>query len=131
MILLGILSFILVLVWDVLSDYRKWVNKIPVKHTYEALIRGLLLIPSFVFLVLPKEQSITLYFTTAALISSVWWELFDGFYNKIRGFKWRFNGSRDPDDSKLDMFLYNIGDTWEGVLKISLIILFLTFYIIL
>jgi hypothetical protein len=60
----------------------------------------------------------------------VWWELFDGFYNKMRGFKWRFNGTIDADDSKLDQFLYKIGDTWEGILKIGLILISLIAYIL-
>lgn len=33
------------------------------------------------------------------------WITFDGFYNKIRGFKWSYTGSVDPDDPKSDIFL--------------------------
>jgi len=60
-----------------------------------------------------------------------WWEFFDGFYNKLRGFSWRFNGSHDPDDSKLDKFLYHLTRRKQTYLKWGLIILFTTLYIIL
>ena len=136
MITLSIILFFIVLRWDVYSDYNKWKTGIPVKHGKEAVIRGVYLIPSFVTLYLFKHPVgfWSIVFTALVIIGlmgSFYWELFDGWYNKLRGFKWRFNGSKDPDDSKLDRFLYNLNDFWEGVLKISLIILFLTLYIFL
>lgn len=129
--------YFLAMLWiDVHSDYHKWLSEIPVKHTKEAIIRVAFLSPTYILLAIPK---MTPYFNlwnyllttlvVAGVIFSVWWELFDGFYNKIRGLKWRFNGSVDPDDSKLDKFLYGISDTWEGILKIGLIFLFLILYI--
>ena len=126
-----------VLRWDILSDYDKWKKHIPVNHTKEAVKRGLLLLPTFALLLWPKLATPNTFWYIVAEITvvtgvmfSIWWELFDGWYNKLRGFKWRFNGSVDEDDSVLDRFLYNIGDTWEGILKWGLIITFLLTYIL-
>lgn len=60
----------------------------------------------------------------------LFWELFDGFYNKIRGFSWRFNGSKDEDDSWLDKLLYNLSPKQQMLLKWGLISIFTTLYII-
>lgn len=61
---------------------------------------------------------------------AIWWEFFDGFYNKIRGFSWRFNGTVDPDDSFLDKLLYKLSPSQETILKWGLIIIFTTLYIL-
>src|SRR5690606_33101385 len=126
-----------VLRWDLLSDIDKWNKDIPVNHTREAVVRTLLLFPTFALLLWPKLVTPDGFWmiivegtVTTGVIFSVWWEIFDGLYNKYRGFKWRFNGSVDADDSLLDQFLYKIGDTWEGILKIGLIITFLISYIL-
>jgi hypothetical protein len=134
---LSVILFFLILTWDVNSDYDKWKQGIRVNHTKEALLRIALLTPSTILLAVPKLLNspktidhYALYIGLAAcLLFAIWWELFDGWYNKKRGFKWRFNGTVDDDDSTLDRFLYSIGDTAEGVLKIGLIALFLFLYI--
>ena len=119
----------LILYFDVITDYNKWVKDIPVKHTKEAIIRIILLTPSVLSLLCPLNFNgmgdflLRLIIVYGAILS-IYWEFFDGFYNNIRGFKWRFNGSVDEDDSFLDKFLYKIGDFWEGVLKWILIIFF-------
>lgn len=135
MIILSLILFFIVLGWDLRSDYKKWKEGVHVKHTKEALTRGLLLIPAISLLVVPKVINTSFWYflwvstVSVGLYGSLWWELFDGIYNKLRGFKWRFNGSVDSDDSKLDRFLYKIGDFWEGVMKVGLILLFLILYI--
>lgn len=134
--ILSLISFFIVLKWDVNSDYKKWLDKKPVNHFKESLIRIVYLIPSVCFLAYPKIINIQNFWyvllqilQSSLLLSALWWELFDGWYNKKRKFKWRFNGSVDLDDSKSDKFLYKIGDFWEGFLKIILILLFLLLYI--
>lgn len=139
LITLAFILFFLVLRWDVYSDYKKWKNGIPVNHKKEALIRGVLLLPSISLLVLVKLignsftfSNLILYlFLTVGMLGSLWIEFFDGWYNSLRGFKWRFNGSVDEDDALTDRILYKIGDFWEGVLKIGLILLFTVLYFIL
>ena len=128
--IIAILWYFGFLYWDVKSDYKKWLQQLPVKHGKEAVQRGLLLMPSFILLMWNTDWTIWNGISALLLMGSAYWELFDGWYNKLRGFKWRFNGSVDPDDSLLDKFLYKIGDTWEGVLKIGLILASLTFYLL-
>jgi hypothetical protein len=127
--ILAIIWFFLVLKWDVNTDFKKWKENKPIKHTKEGIIRALLLLPSVVLLTLP-DFTIWKLLAAASLEASVWWELFDGLYNKKRGFKWRFNGSQEPDDSRLDKFLYHLSDSKETLLKWGLIILSLCGYIV-
>jgi hypothetical protein len=139
-IVASLILFFFVLQWDVESDYKKIKEKIPINHFKEGVIRILLLIPSIFLFALPKIyysdkinlDVCTLYLgLSTGVLFSAWWEFFDGWLNKKRGYKWRFNGSIDPDDPVLDKFLHKIGDFWEGVLKITLIVSFLTAYILL
>jgi hypothetical protein len=128
-ILIALAWFIVVLRWDILDDFQKWQNNIPINHAKEWRIRGLYMIPSFILFILPQInwwQPVIVFF----MIGSIWWEFFDGFYNKLRNKPWRFNGSVDPDDSILDKFLYKIGDTWEAVLKWGLILVSVALYVI-
>lgn len=126
--LLAIIWFFGILYLDVESDFKKWKNNVPVKHTKEAIERGLMLLPTFGLLMVHTNWRVWDVLITMGLMGSVYWELFDGLYNTLRGFKWRFNGSVDEDDSILDKFLYKIGDKWEAVLKLGLIVLFLFLY---
>jgi hypothetical protein len=82
-IILAALCFGGVLWWDVSSDYRKWLKGIPINHFKEGVIRSLLLVPSTLLLGLPDIISWQTAFG-ALLQFSVWWELFDGWYNKKR-----------------------------------------------
>lgn len=133
-IIISALAFKKVLLWDVNSDYQKWKDKIPVKHTKEWFDRALRLIPSFIFLYIPLVNSslwslVISFLVVFGVIFSVWWELFDGLYNRKRGFRWRFNGSIDSDDPFLDKFLYKIGDKKEAILKLGLISIFTILYL--
>src|SRR5688572_28920435 len=103
-ILFGFLWFIGVLWWDVQSDYEKWKKEIPIKHTKEMLIRCALLAPAGTALWIGNFSLATLPIVPI-MMGSWWWEFFDGWYNKKRDKPWRFNGSVDPDDSRLDSFL--------------------------
>jgi hypothetical protein len=117
-----------VLYWDIRSDYRKWKAKKPINHINEWVLRIFLMVPC-VYL-LSHGQSIWKVITAALMISSIWWELFDGFYNKVRGFPWRFNGTVDPDDSFLDKILHKLSPLQETLLKWGLIVIFTTLYIL-
>lgn len=135
-IILGILLFAYVLHWDVNSDYKKWKNNIPVQHTKEAIIRALFLAPSFFCFFLPISnlilwQSVVKFFVTFFMMQAWWWELFDGFYNKMRGYSWRFTGSNDKDDAQYDNILQKMTLLEILALKWSLIIIFTTLYLIL
>lgn len=101
--IIGIILFFCILYWDVTTDYKKWKNDIPVNHTKEGIIRSLLLSPVPLLLSLPF---ITIWelVITIPLVGFMWLLLFDGFYNKVRGFNWWFLGSEDKDDPWWDKF---------------------------
>jgi hypothetical protein len=129
-IMFAIIWFAGVLWWDVESDYRKWKNNIPIEHTKEMIIRCLLLTPSGVAFWL-GNPSLLILPVIVCMQGAWWWEFFDGWYNKKRNKPWRYNGSTDPDDSKLDSFLYHLSAKKQGFLKWGLITLFTTLYILL
>lgn len=127
--IIAALGFVGVLWWDIISDYKQWKKKIPINHGNQLVLRAFVLIPSILLLVLPYE-SIFNVLAAICMEGAIWWEFFDGFYNKIRGFSWRFNGSKDPDDSFLDKFLYKLSPVEETILKWGLIIIFTILYIL-
>jgi hypothetical protein len=128
-IVLATVLFFTVLYLDVESDYKKWKLNKPVKHLKEWIFRALFLVPSILLLTLPSVNILNL-IIASFMEGSIWWELFDGFYNKIRGFAWRFNGSKDKDDSWLDKLLYNLSPKQQMLLKWGLISIFTTLYIL-
>lgn len=141
-VLLGIIWFFVILKWDVDKDYKKWVllnstgdKKYLVNHFKDGIIRCLLLIPSTLLLVLPTYDLIILqiiikYLVVIALQAFVWWEFFDGWYNKKRGYSWRFTGTNDKDDALSDNFLQEFTPFEIGLGKWTLIMIFLISYII-
>lgn len=131
LIILAITAFVSVLRWDVTDDVSKWKKGIPVKHGKELIPRILLLlIPGILFSIvaLPSWWAILV---IPFMMGSWWWEFFDGFYNKERGFTWRFNGSVDADDAKLDKLLRHFSPVMQGVIKWFLITGFTTLFVIL
>jgi len=127
--ILAVLLFTGVLYLNVNTDYNKWLKNIPIKHARNWFLRGLELIPCIILLNYPwfdLRQIVSSIFLSGA----IWWEFFDGWYNKKRGFKWRFNGSKDKDDAFLDKILRKFTPKQQAILKWSLIILFLILYII-
>jgi len=131
MIYAAVISFFAILAWDVITDYRKWLKHRGVKHTDEAWLRVLLMIaPTIFFCIAHKPHfDIWVLVNVALMQFFTFWLLFDGFYNKIRGFDWWFAGSDDEDDAWLD----NIIQAWPWmarIIKIAGVILFITIYII-
>ena len=72
------------------------------------------------------------YIDFAFVEAFTYWFLFDGLYNKIRGFDWWFFGSfGDPGgDAKLDVLQKHLGIIGSKILKIGVIIITLTLFII-
>jgi len=121
--------FILVLWWDVWTDYKRWQRKIPINHVDEWVLRIVLLAPTIHLLSLPYDP-VWIFLPASLMVGALWWELFDGFYNKIRKFPWRFNGTVDPDDSWLDKILHKLSPLQETILKWGLIVISTTLYIL-
>lgn len=128
-ILLGIIWFAGVLYWDVIDDYIKWKQNIALNHTKEAIIRGLLLLPTIVALSVNEFDFFKL--VIVLLMVFLWWLfLFDGIYNHIRGFNWWFLGSVDDNDALTDKLQRKIPLSILKVSKILLPLIFTTVYIL-
>lgn len=144
---IGVALLYLVLRWDVFADFNKWVKNIPVKHRSEWLIRVLLVSPVIVLLYMAHpDQGIWPVICTAIMVGSVWWLCFDGWYNWKRRtylkntgasynyykqFTWWFTGSDDGlSDSKLDRFQYWIGPILSKVVKVVLVVLTISVYVL-
>ena len=133
-VILGILTFVTVMYFDVKSDYKR----IPtgrVSHGRGQVLRILALLPSFACFMLPvDDESIPTVMIkiliTAAMMAAWWWEFFDGWLNKMRRYSWRYNGSDDADDAKSDNFLQQFSPKEQMVIKWTLIILFTSLYTI-
>jgi hypothetical protein len=106
-ILAGIVWFVLILRWDVLSDWQKT----KINHTKEAVTRWLLLLPSFGFLFCGVSTGGGVWnwvlggIVTFWMMGFGWWLFFDGWLNGKKGYNYWFTGSVDGDDPKSDTFL--------------------------
>lgn len=134
-VLLGILTFFVVLYFDVKSDYKR-LSTNTINHKRGAIVRALALIPSFGCFYFPLENIQWWYWILKALIvacmmGSIWWEFFDGWLNTKRGKSWRYNGSDDADDAKSDNILQKLKPIEQMLLKWALIIGFTTLYVLL
>lgn len=132
MIITGIILFVAVFSWDILTDYQKWLKEKAVNHTKEWWIRAALLFPSVgSFAAALPVHWVKGCIISAVMIAFVWWLLFDGLYNKLRGFGWWFNGSKDAaNDGWLDSLLMEMDDWQEALLKILPASFFIFVYII-
>lgn len=128
-ITVAIILFLLVLRWKINRDYNLWRANKAVKHGKSWRLLVLLLTPSVIILAIPI--SIWGIILTAPLIASCWWLTFDGWFNNKRKFNYWFTGSEDgKDDAKMDNLLQRL-KKWQHIsLKIGLILLFTSLYLI-
>lgn len=98
----AILLFLCALGADVYTDYERWKKSKRVNHRIGTIYRIVLLIPSFFLFTAGADRFIIQSLAVLMMQFSWFWFLFDGIYNKLRGFKWWFRGSVDKDDAKLD-----------------------------
>jgi len=109
MIWIAAISFFAVLAWDIITDYRKWLKQRGVAHTKEAWLRCLLLSPAIVLFTIAHLGNSWWHLVYAVVMCFfVFWIVFDGFYNVLRGFNWWYTGSDDKDDAGTDNFLQSI-----------------------
>lgn len=132
MITAGVLLFIAVLAWDIVTDYHKWLKGKVVNHTKEWWLRAALLFPAVgSFAAALPIHWLKGCILSAAMIAFAWWLLFDGIYNLLRGFGWWFNGSKDAaNDGWLDSLLMQMEDWQEALLKILPITILIFVYLI-
>ena len=124
MIIAAIILFFAVLIWDVITDYRKFLNNQRINHTYEGWIRAGLLIPSGVLFTLANVW--WSFPIVACMMFYVWWLSFDGVYNKLTGQSFFHAGTT----SKLDIMQKNWSTEFRAVVKIGGSILFVAAYIL-
>lgn len=129
-LLVGISWYVIVFVWDLWSDLRKWNANKTTKHIPEYWMRIALLIVPTVILAsrLAADWWLGL-FVTLAMFGSIYWMFFDGLYNVFRRYRWTFEGSKDKDESIWDDFVRWLGKTWTIVLKVLLVAGSITSYI--
>lgn len=123
---------------DLIIDLRKWEDGEPINHSWEAVVRAVLLLPSVLLLtgfwvrkgkiVTPGRWLLSI-LASGFLIASAWWFLFDSTFNILRGFPMFFNGGVDYNDGYLDKLLRKMEDWQEALLKIGLVMLSLWAYI--
>lgn len=123
---LAVIIFAATLLIDVYTDIKRWkkgvvTDDVKISHIRGALLRSFGLAPVIFIL---GWQSIP-------AVGFLYWFLFDGLFNHIRGFNWWFTGSDDKNDAKTDDFLQSISLTKQKWIKIGGTIISVILYIIL
>jgi len=126
----AILLFFAVLIWDLISDYEKWLKERKVNHAKEGWLRAtLLLIPTLILISAHPNKTLWPVVYTLLLEGFWYWFLFDGIYNRIRGFDFWYTGTNDKDDAKTDNFLQSMPPWVHKVIKITAVIVATWLYI--
>ncbi len=123
MIIAAIILFLTVLTWDVITDYRKFLKNIRIRHTYEAFIRAGLLIPSGVLFTLANVW--WSFITVMGMMFFTWWLLFDGIYNTLTNQSWFHTGTT----AKLDIMQEDWSTQVKAVVKIGGMLFFIFVYL--
>lgn len=131
MIWIAVISFFAILAWDVITDYRKWLKHHSVDHGAEAWLRILLMIVPTVFFCIAHTPEFDIWVLTNVGFMQffTFWLLFDGLYNKLRGYGWWFAGSDDQDDPFLDDLIQKYPKL-AAILKVAGAVIFITIYIL-
>ena len=133
MVIIALIWFAAVLVWELRHALRRWKAGKDIKHKWQPVKRAAMLSPAIVLLTCASPA--VWYFSLGAallMVALAWWLLFDGIYNIRRGFNWWFNGSPEgkTDDSFLDKILRRIPDRAEKWLKIGALVVTVFFYVL-
>jgi hypothetical protein len=131
-LLYAISAFVIVLAANVVYDYRKWLRNQGVRHKKDFIIRCILLVPSLYLFA--KALPVTWVWSliiSGAMMGFVFWFLFDGLYNVIRGYKFFETGSIDKDESTTDNTQRFLGKFASILIKIIFSIATVTIYVIL
>lgn len=144
-LLAGVLGFVVVLTLNVHRHYKLWLavisapdagSKVAINHKKETLIRALWVTPVIILLYLAKHTGfqnsvIEDLFLTVFCVASLWWVLFDGFFNIIRNFPWWFTGTVDKDESVLDNLKRKLGPAGMKIVQIITAVIGTVFYALL
>jgi hypothetical protein len=135
MVLVSCILFFAVLGLFLALHFRRWLQTRGVNHKRTALIRCACLLPSTAgFTMASPGQHFWVFILAAFMQAFVFWVLFDGFYNRLRGFKWWYGGGHnDPtekDDSILDQFISSTNGFLGQIIKLAGCGITITVYII-
>lgn len=131
MIIAGILLFFAILIWDLITDYKKWLKQRTINHDKEGWIRGALLVPSIFCFAYAAYSEWWSLIAPALMVMFWYWLLFDGIYGLSRRESFWFTGTEDgPFDARSDNFLQHL-KLWQHIcIKIGGILLSTSAYIL-
>lgn len=130
--ILSILNILLILTIKIIYDYKQWLNKKSIHHTLEWVLMVVGMSWAIYKLSTQMNSGLVVNLGIASgMVAFFMWNMFDGIYNKLRGYNWWFTGSNDGDDAKTDNFLQSLSPLMQKVVKIGGLALFTTLYIIL
>lgn len=122
----GLAIFILTLIIDLATDYRRWLKRKPVRHNLGGWLRCIGLVPAGVLLsVSPQLQIQPQIWAVPGAMVFTYWILFNGIYGLLIASNWWFLGTT----SKLDR--YERTHKWVTVVKYAGCVLFNLLYLIL
>jgi ABC-type Fe3+ transport system permease subunit len=134
LILLAVLAFIIPLILWIEYDFKQWRQNKNFSHGKEWRLKGLSLLPSISLFVIAHPGNVFLSIPTVCFLQmALWWFFFDGLYNDRRNFSWWFNGSFNDkgfEDPFSDKLLRRMKVWQQALLKIGLIVLFISIYVV-
>lgn len=127
--------FLLILALFLWLHLKRFFRSQGINHKRTAFIRSVSFIaPTVGFTIEHPGQHFWVFICAACMQMFLFWLLFDGIYNKWRGFDWWFTGANDDvlekDNSFLDQLQEDLGLTATQAIKIGGSIMFLAFYIL-
>lgn len=126
-LVIAAILFLATLTIDLVIDIRKWKREDYTVNHKKKWVRGFGLVPAAILL---SWDNWWLLIPSPGLILFLYWLLFDGLYNLLRGFGWWYMGSDDEDDAETDNFLQRL-PLWAHVtIKLGGFALFTTLYIL-
>lgn len=133
LIIPAVVTFVLILRWDLIVDHRKWEKNKTTRHKIEWLQRvALCLLPFALFTFAHNDHRVLAATSSFLMMAFQWWLWFDGLGNRKKKRTFWDNGANDDptekDNSTLDAFLEHIGDRGEKWLKVGGSVVFTLLY---
>lgn len=149
-IIFAITLFFILLSLNVSRHYRLWKEsqkwpivgkRIPINHKEENKIRLVIFSPVVFLFMLGvnglNKQSVLMHWLSLAglliicsgMVACSFWFIFDGLFNRKRGFKWYFEGTVDFDEAKSDNILRGMTVAQKLLLQVGSSVGFILLYL--
>ena len=119
LIIIAIILLLAALGLKLATDYKLWLKDKGINHKKEWwrwLVTAGTCAPSIILFTLSSNFFWYLGLPiVCGMCAAFIWLLFDGIYNKLRGFNWWYTGTDDPGDAASDNFLQAI-PTWTQII---------------